>query len=138
MRIKADEVMIVNDRLTQIGKSFKGSADGTRIAVFQCTCGNKCVTVRTNVKSGRKRSCGCLQNETVRLVNTKHGMCESAEYFCWRAIIQRVDNKKCPAYKNYGGRGISICERWRSFEAFFEDMGPRPDGSSIERVNNDG
>jgi hypothetical protein len=67
-------------------------------------------------------------------------MSESREYNLWKQMIQRCCNPKCKAFKNYGGRGIRVCERWRtSFDAFFQDMGSRPDGGlTLERVNNDG
>jgi len=59
-------------------------------------------------------------------------------YNVWLMIKQRCKNQKCKDYKNYGGRGISICEKWEKFEGFLEDMGKKPDGYSIERIDNDG
>ena len=60
-------------------------------------------------------------------------------YGSWKGIIQRCCNPKSPAHHKYGGRGITVCERWRSFKAFYEDMGPRPSPlHSIERINNNG
>jgi len=70
---------------------------------------------------------------------TTHGKTESPEYRVWGSMIKRCCNPKANRYDRYGGRGISVCERWQSFEAFFEDMGPRPSPKhSIERRNNDG
>jgi hypothetical protein len=60
------------------------------------------------------------------------------EYNAWVHLRDRCTNPNNAAYKNYGGRGIAVCERWNSFETFLADMGPRPMGYSIERVNNDG
>lgn len=62
----------------------------------------------------------------------------SAEYRIWLGITQRCTNPNLLAYRNYGGRGISVCERWRVFENFLSDMGPRPAGASIDRIDNDG
>jgi hypothetical protein len=66
-------------------------------------------------------------------------MTESTEYRIWSGMINRCENESEPAYEDYGGRGIRVCERWRdSFEAFLEDMGRRPEDMTIDRVNNDG
>jgi hypothetical protein len=70
--------------------------------------------------------------------NTTHGRAGTPTYFTWIAMRDRVDNPKHISYKYYGGRGIRVCRRWSSFANFFADMGPRPPGLTIERVNNDG
>lgn len=61
----------------------------------------------------------------------------SKEYWVWSAMMQRCTNPKNKAYKNYGGRGINVCEKWRSFKGFAEDMLPRPPGAMLDRINND-
>ena len=66
-----------------------------------------------------------------------HGMSKTKIYHAWVNMIHRCSNPKCRAYKNYGGRGIRVCKRWRSFENFLEDMGSSPKGSTLERKNND-
>lgn len=69
----------------------------------------------------------------------KHGMIKSPEYYCWDNIKRRCHQKSHPLYKWYGARGITMCERWRkSFIAFYQDMGNRPVGMTIERKDNDG
>jgi len=70
---------------------------------------------------------------------TKHGLSGSREYETWARIKQRCYNKKLPCYKDYGGRGITMCDEWKeSFEQFYKDMGKRPEGKSIDRIDNDG
>lgn len=104
-----------------------------------CDCGKE-VNVRNHeLTSGGTRSCGCLMMDVCRVVHKTHGKSYTKLHRVWCAIIQRCTNPNCKAYKNYGARGITICERWRnSFEAFAEDMGPGKKGWTIERVVNDG
>ena len=107
--------------------------DGER-ALCLCECGKiKAVNIQ-NLKSGKSKSCGCLRRE----LHTTHGKSRtgSREYACWLAIRQRCTNPSDPRFKDYGGRGIAVCERWTDFENFLKDMGPRPAGGSIDRVDN--
>jgi len=67
-----------------------------------------------------------------------HGKSRSPEYHTWQAMIARCEHPQHPSYKNYGGRGISVCARWHSFVFFYEDMGDRPVGKSIDRIDNNG
>lgn len=69
----------------------------------------------------------------------RHGMSKSPEHRAWQQMLQRCRNPKHRAYPSYGGRGISVCDRWLTFENFFEDVGQRPSAAhSIDRINNDG
>ena len=94
-----------------------------------CSCGTQVLATAGDFKSGHSKSCGCLQRT--------HGMSHSRTYRSWEAMIQRATNPK-PNYKYWNGRGITVCERWKKFENFLADMGERPAGKSIDRVNNDG
>lgn len=128
----------------------KFSPNGLRLVMWVCIC--DCGTIR-NVRSdylryGRSKSCGCLHSElsskrmTAQRLTHGHtaGGETSPEYVTWRAMIQRCEYAKAINFKNYGGRGISVCDRWRdSFVAFYEDMGQRPSPEhSIDRIDNDG
>lgn len=124
--------------------SYAGSKDGNAQWVCQCDCGTESVvaaselTRRTRVST---KSCGCFQREKARSRVTTHGRTKTPEYRSWRGMISRCFRETDRAYSDYGGRGITVCERWRnSFEAFYEDMGDKPAGHriSIERLNNDG
>ena len=101
--------------------------------LFHCDCGNEKVLCANDVKR-RTKSCGCFQSKG----NFKHGMKGTRTYASWKGIKERCLNKNCKDYKNYGGRGITICPEWLTFENFYNDMGKRPIGLSIDRINNNG
>src|SRR6185295_20173652 len=98
------------------------------------------------LRSGNTRSCGCLSKEVsaklaAKLVKTKHGHAplgnHSPTYVSWNCMLQRCSNPKATEYDCYGGRGISVCKRWKTFVNFLKDMGKRPACKSLDRINND-
>ncbi len=116
---------------------------GMRSYLCLCECGQEKVVLEKALRSGDTRSCGCLQVEAIRQRATKHGAtqagCVTPEYRTWKCMWSRVRCTSGRTYKNYAERGITVCERWKSFEAFLADMGPKPSPKhSIDRVNNDG
>lgn len=103
-----------------------------------CDCGRTSIVRGNSLTGKRTTSCGCVQMENVLVVNRTHGQSYSPEYYTWKGMIQRCTNPNSEKFAIYGARGITVCERWlNSFEAFYEDMGPRPIGLSIERRENE-
>ena len=109
-----------------------------------CNCGKKVEVRGASLKNGLTKSCGCLKNElaTIRLVNAtkKHGMTDSRIYRCWQSMIRRCTNKNVCNFKNYGGRGIKVCEEWRNSTSFitWALANGYQDHLTIDRINNDG
>lgn len=99
-----------------------------------CDCGNICYKKSTYLKS--HPSCGCVGKKNMIEKNKKHGMVNSKEYNSWQSAKQRCTNKNNKDYKDYGGKGIKMCNEWLgSFEQFFEDMGERPVGCTLDRID---
>jgi hypothetical protein len=101
----------------------------------RCDCGTERTVRENNLRYGSSKSCGCC---VARERNTRHGQSYSRVYSIWIALRQRCSNPESTNYANYGGRGITVCERWLAFENFYADMGDPPPGLSIDRIDNDG
>lgn len=123
------------------------SRQGHAMWLCRCECGEERVVGATDLRSGKTHSCGCLQREVAARLrtttNTIHGHARHGAYHplyrTWFRMIERCENPKDTGYRYYGARGIRVCERWRhDFPAFLADMGERPPGRSIDRINNDG
>ena len=102
-----------------------------------CECGALVRLLASALRSDHTQSCGCLQKERASIANTRHGKTRTPEHRIWAKMRQRCHNPKSKDFKNYGGRGITICERWSLFENFLADMGERPAGLMLERINNE-
>jgi hypothetical protein len=123
----------VFDRWTIYG--FVGSKRGNNHWLCRCSCGNWGIVGQYQLSTARSKSCGCLRHDTKPSLT--HGMTNTSVFSRWTDMHTRCYNENNPAYRNYGGRGIIVEERWHDFTNFFADMGhpPTPE-HEIERVNN--
>ena len=112
----------------------------------KCDCGNRIIVFGGNLRKGNTRSCGCLHSEVNTKRVTTHGYSDRSEYHCHQTMIARCYRPSSASFRLYGGRGISVCDRWRfgesgksGFECFLADMGDKPSpGHSIDRIDSNG
>lgn len=102
-----------------------------------CECGSLAEVPGTKLRHGHTKSCGCLSRDLAGSLNLTHGQSKTPTYSTWLAMWSRCTNPKHVGWKSYGGRGIKVCRRWQKFENFLADMGPKPEGLTIERRNNE-
>lgn len=107
-----------------------------------CDCGREHTVRGMSLKCGGTTSCGCFHSEIQGHLAAErqrtHGMSATRIYTSWKQMINRCHNPKAPRFAEWGGRGIRVCERWRRFENFLADMGEKPEGRSLDRIDNDG
>jgi hypothetical protein len=113
---------------------------GQRKWLCRCECGTVKTVATSHLRQGKSRSCGCLEKELTSARAKTHGMSATVEHRTWMSMRDRCRNPKAAHYDCYGGRGITVCERWiNSFGNFYEDMGPRPSSRhSIDRIDVNG
>lgn len=133
--------------LKEVEPTYNLKNEMIRMVECICDCGNIKTVRLGNLRFGTVKSCGCLHREiasnTMSKTLLKHGRNKRGnpmpEYISWQSMKQRCYNTKKESYKYYGGRGIIVCDRWlNSFENFYQDMGERPEGKTIDRIKVNG
>lgn len=137
-----DKTQIVYGRLTRVGPWFKYDRQFNKGCVLRCQCGTLTVARRSCLTRGTTVSCGCYHRERVTEKSTSHGLHDAMKAECgiYWLMMRRCFKKDSPAYASYGGRGITVCDRWKGSVAnFIEDMGRRPSADySLDRIDNNG
>jgi len=132
------------NRLVVLSPAGRDSSN-SYVFLCRCECGTEVVKRASHIISGEVKSCGCFRREDSRnkiiSIATKHGHCAkgaSPTYKSWLAMMQRCYRKSHPHYAKYGGRGITVCEDWKSFVGFMSSMGERPLGKTLDRIDANG
>lgn len=118
-------------------RRITGARSGRVTWECACDCGATANATTGDLRSGNTASCGCLRREVAAARVRTHGMTETPAYRAWTNMIIRTSRTSGPSWRTYGARGIGVCERWRTFEAFYADMGDPPPSYSLDRIDND-
>jgi hypothetical protein len=126
-------------RLTVVARNPQSTKAGKARWDCVCECGNTCTVIGAGLIIGDTQSCGCIHKEQLVERSYKHGSAarnnKTPEYRSWCAMLSRCTNPNFHKYQAYGGVGVTVCDRWHNFENFLSDMGPRPQGTSIDRID---
>ncbi len=123
-------------RLVVISQAPKGSGGHSRWNCL-CDCGEALIRLGGNLRGGSAKSCGC-QKRPSNNNNRQHGQSYTTTYASWSRMLMRCQNPNVRQYQWYGARGIKVCDRWKTFKNFYTDMGDRPRGMTLDRIDNDG
>ena len=132
MKYKLLEKNLIGERYNRlvIKEFIKRDKKGHSFVLVLCDCGKEKIMNYNNIRSGLSKGCGC------KISRKNHHLSKTKEYRTLTNIIQRCHNVKNNVYRHYGGKGITVCDEWRnSFEQFYKDMGPRPEGCSLDRID---
>lgn len=124
-------------RLLVLKRDLNIGGKGKQIKwICQCDCGNITSSGSYELRKGTTKSCGCFSRYRDHTQdNIRHGMHKTRTYHSWEQMKQRCQNPKATRYPSYGAVGITVCERWQLFDNFFADMGDRPEGKTLDRIN---
>ena len=116
---------------------------GNRNWLCQCDCGNVKIITGSSLRGNKTHSCGCYNLDKISERNMKHGFCYTSIYTTYKGIKERCFNPNTKSFKNYGGRGITVCDEWKdSFKAFYDYVSKLPhfgeDGYTVDRIDNNG
>lgn len=142
LKVSSEKIDIAGQRFSKLVaiEPTSRTSGGEYIWLFRCDCGNEKEIIGRSVRNGKTKSCGCIPsgNKTPPS-RTTHGMTGSKPYYVWKGMRQRCGNPASRSYRWYGARGISVCDRWQSFDNFWADMGPTyQKGLTIDRIDNYG
>lgn len=135
---RIDIVGTRSGRWTVISRA-ENTKQGQAQYLCRCDCGNEKVLKSIIIRRGISKSCGCYHREDCIKRSTRHGHATggiSPTYHSWASMVARCTNNKIRNWLDYGGRGITVCERWMKFENFLADMGEKPAGRSLDRIDN--
>lgn len=118
---------LIRDRVEKVSGNWK--------SLYECECGNRKLIYASNVRSGKTTSCGCVHKQVAKELLSTHKMSKTYTYGVWAGMKGRCLVKTNGSYKKYGGSGITLCERWHSFENFLSDMGEAPEGMTLDRID---
>lgn len=104
----------------------------------KCDCGTERDVDGSDLRDGKSVSCGCTKGAAIAEARTRHGLSTSRTYEIWSGMVKRCRNPRVKHWDRYGGRGITVCDKWLSFPGFLEDMGEAPARLTIERIDNNG
>lgn len=138
---------IVGQKFGRLKVIERANPDGSKKVKWLCICecGNSSIAQSAHLLDGRRVSCGCAHkpgNQVNPMSPRSHGHCTSGKsskiYRIWSGMFTRCTNKNSPAYQYYGARGIKVCDRWKDFKLFLEDMGDPDPGQSLDRIDVNG